>query len=103
MNKTKIKRDDVVKIIAGKDKGKTGKILKIDRQAGRAIVQSINMVKKAVKPKKQGEKGGIIDVEAAIHISNLMLVTKSGAVTRAGYKIEGGQKVRISKKTGDTL
>ncbi len=103
MNKTKMKRDDVVKVIAGKDKGKTGKVLKIDRQAGRVIVQGINMVKKAIKPKKQGDKGGIIEVEAAIHISNLMFMTKGGAVTRAGYQIEGGQKVRISKKTGETL
>jgi large subunit ribosomal protein L24 len=101
--KTKLKKDDQVKVISGKDKGKTGRILRIDTKNGRVIVQGINMVKKAVRPKKQGEKGGIIDVEASLHISNIMLVTKSGDATKAAYKIEGGEKVRISRKTGETL
>ena len=60
-------------------------------------------VKKAVRPKKQGEKGGIIDIEAALHISNVMLTTKSGEPTKAAYKFEGGEKTRISRKTGETL
>lgn len=101
--KTKLRKDDQVKVIAGKDKGKTGKILKIDTKNGRVIVQGINMVKKAVRPKKQGEKGGIIDIEAALHISNVMLMTKSGDITKAAYKVEGGEKIRISRKTGETL
>ena len=92
-----------MKVIAGKDKGKTGRILRIDTKNGRVIVQGINMVKKAVRPKKQGEKGGIIDVEAALHVSNVMLMTKSGEPTKAAYKIEGGEKIRISRKTGEAL
>ena len=101
--KTKIKKDDQVKVIAGKDKGKTGKVLKVDRINLRVVVQGVNMVKKAVKPKKQGEKGGIIDVEASLDISNVSLITKNGKITRIGYKIEGGEKIRISKKNGEAL
>jgi len=101
--KTKIKKNDQVKIIAGKDKGKTGKVLKVDRINYRVVVQGINMVKKSVKPKKQGEQGGIVDVESPIHISNVSLITKNGKITRVGYKVEGGQKIRISRKTGEEL
>jgi large subunit ribosomal protein L24 len=99
----KLKKEDTVMVIAGKDKGKTGKILKIDRVKGRVIVQGLNMVKKAVKPKSQNDKGGIIEVEAALEASNVMILTKKGEPTRIGYKIEGGKKVRIAKKTGEEL
>jgi len=101
--KTKLKRDDTVKILTGKDKGKTGKILRIDRNRGRVYIQGLNMVKKAVRPKSQQEKGGIIEIEAAVALSNVAAVTKNGEATRIGYKIENGKKIRIAKKTGEEL
>src|SRR6056297_505209 len=100
---TKLKRDDTVKILTGKDKGKTGKILRIDRNRGRVYIQGLNMVKKAVRPKSQQEKGGIIEIEAAVTLSNVAAVTKNGEATRIGYKIENGKKIRIAKKTGEEL
>ena len=101
--KTKLKRDDTVKILTGKDKGKTGKVLRIDRSNGRVYIQGLNMVKKAVRPKSQQEKGGIIEVEAPVALSNVAAVTKNGEVTRIGYKVEKGKKIRIAKKTGEEL
>jgi large subunit ribosomal protein L24 len=92
-----------VKILTGKDKGKTGKILRIDRNRGRVYIQGLNMVKKAVRPKSQQEKGGIIEIEAAVALSNVAAVTKNGEATRIGYKIENGKKIRIAKKTGEEL
>ena len=100
---TKIKKGDTVKVISGKEKGKTGKVLRVNRDTGRVIVQGLNIVKKAKKARSQQDKGGIIDIEAALHLSNVMLVTKKGEVTRAGYKFEGDQKVRIAKKTEEEL
>lgn len=101
--KTKIKRDDMVKVIAGKDKGKTGRVIKVDRDKGRVIVQGLNMVRKAVKPKNQNDKGGIIDVEASLHLSNVMLVDKKGNGTRVGFEMKGDKKVRVAKTTGEQI
>lgn len=101
--KTKLKKNDMVKILTGKDKGKTGRIVKIDRDKGRVIVEGLNMVKKTVKPKSAQEKGGIIEVEASLDISNVSIVTKNGGTTRIGIKTEGDKKVRYSKKTGEVL
>jgi len=101
--KTRIKRDDTVKVLTGKEKGKTGRVLKVDRVGGRVIVQGLNMVKKAAKKKSQQDKGGIIEIEAPLHISNVATTTKSGQVTRIGYKFENGKKIRIARKTGEVL
>ncbi len=101
--KTKLKKDDTVKVLTGKEKGKTGRILRIDRQKNRALVQGLNMVKKAVKQKSQQEKGGIIEIEAAIELSNLAFVGKGGKTTRLGYRIENGKKIRYAKKSGDAV
>ncbi len=101
--KTKLKKDDTVKVLSGKEKGKTGRILKIDTVNGRVLVQGLNLVKKAVRKKSQQDKGGIIEIEAPIHISNVALVTKSGQTTRIGYKFEDGKKVRIARKTGEEI
>ena len=87
--KYKLKKEDQVKVIAGKDKGKSGKILKIDREKGKVVVAGLNMIKKAQKPRKQGEKGGIIDIEAPIAISNVMIVCKKCGPTRIGLEGEG--------------
>lgn len=102
--KVRIKKDDTVMVVAGKDKGKTGRVIHIDRKNGRVIVEKCNMVKKTQRPTQNQQKGGIIEIEAPLHISNVMLVDpKSGAPTRIGYKFEDGQKVRYAKKSGKTL
>ena len=102
-HKFKLKKEDTVEAIAGKDKGKRGRILKIHRDTDRVVVEGVNMVKKAMKKRKQQDRGGIIEIEAAIHSSNLMIVCKKCGPTRIGYKIDGGKKVRICKKCGETL
>ena len=100
---TKLRRDDTVAVMAGKDKGKSGKILRIDRENGRVIVQSINMVRKAVKPKRQNDKGGILDIEAAVSISNVQIVCKKCGPTRIGFVVKDGSKDRVCRKCGETL
>ena len=99
----KYKVGDNVKIIAGDQKGSSGKIVKIYRAKNKALVEGINMVKKHNKPNSNNPKGGIIEKEAPIHISNISFVTKDGNATRVGYKIEDGNKVRISTKTKETI
>lgn len=98
----RLKKDDTVKIIAGKDKGLTGKIIKVDPVNERVIVQGANMVKKTMKKQNAQDRGGIVEVEAPIHVSNVALVSK-GSVSKVGYKMENGKKVRYAKKTGEVL
>lgn len=98
----RLKKDDTVKIIAGKDKGLTGKIIKVYPVNERVIVQGANMVKKTMKKQNAQDKGGIMEVEAPIHVSNVALVSK-GSVSKVGYKMENGKKVRYAKKTGEVL
>ena len=101
--KFKLRKEDQVQVIAGKDKGKQGKIVKIDREKGRAIVAGVNMVKKAQKKRKQTDRGGIIEIEAPIQISNVMIVCRKCGPTRIGYKIEGDAKKRVCRKCGEAL
>lgn len=105
--KLHIKVSDSVKVIAGAHKGKTGKILTIDRIKKRAIVEGVNTIKKHVKPQANKEKpeGGIIEKEASIHISNLMVIDpSSGEVTRVGRKKnEEGKAIRYAKKSGEEI
>lgn len=101
--KFKLRKDDLVEVIAGKDKGKQGKIIKIDVDKARAIVGGVNMVKKAMKKRKQNDRGGIVDIEAPLHISDLMIVCKKCGPTRIGYKIEDGKKKRVCRKCGEAL
>ena len=101
--KTKLKKNDVVKVISGKEKGKTGRILRVDRENGRVLIEGVNMVKKAMKKRKQQDQGGIAEIEAPIHISNVMLMTKNGKRTRGAYRFEGDNKVRYGKKSGEAL
>lgn len=98
----RLKKNDTVKIIAGKDKGKIGKIVKVDPETERVIVQGANMVSKTIKKKNPQDKGGIMVVEAPIHVSNVALVSKD-KTSRIGYKFENGKKVRYAKKTGEVL
>ena len=89
------------KTISGKDRGETGKVLAVSPKEGKVIVEGLNMVKKHVKPRRQGETGGIVDAEGAIYASKVMPVCpKCGKATRVGHKIEGDKKVRICKHCG---
>ena len=101
--KYKLRKEDQVQVVAGKDKGKQGKVIMIDREKGRAIVAGCNMVKKAQKKRKQTDRGGIIEIEAAIAISNIMIVCRKCGPTRIGYKIEGDAKKRVCRKCGEAL
>ena len=103
--KLKIKKGDLVKVIAGDSKGSQGKILEVILDKGRAIVEGANMVSKHTKPNAANPNGGIVKQEAAIHISNLMLVdAKTGATTRVGRKLnDAGKLVRVAKKSGEEI
>jgi ribosomal protein L24, bacterial/organelle len=100
MSSIKIKKGDTVKIIAGKDKDKEGKVLAI--KDGRVIVEGINMITKHTKPSAANQQGGILNKEAPIDISNVMYLHK-GKITRIGFKVEDGKKVRVAKTTGDVI
>jgi large subunit ribosomal protein L24 len=102
-HKFKLKKEDTVEIIAGKDKGKRGRILKILRDKDRVVVEGANIVKKAKKRRNQQDRGGIIEIEAAIHSSNVAIVCKKCGPTRIGYKIEGENKTRVCRKCGEAL
>lgn len=98
-----VKKGDVVKVIAGKYKGKEGKILKVLPKTNRVIIEGVNLVKRATRPSQQNPQGGIIEKEAAIHASNVMLVV-NGTPTRVGKRIlKDGSRVRYSKKSGETV
>jgi large subunit ribosomal protein L24 len=98
----KIKKGDLVRVIAGKDKDKEGKVTSIDAKNNKAIVEGINMVTKHSKPSAQNQNGGIVHQEAPIDISNIMLVHK-GKTTKIGYKMDGDKKVRVAKSTGEVI
>ncbi len=102
-HKFKIKKEDTVQIIAGKDKGKRGRVLKILRDKDRIIVEGANLVKKAMKRKSQQDRGGIVEVEAAIHSSNVMIVCKKCGPAKIGFKIDGDKKIRVCRKCGEAL
>lgn len=100
----KIKRNDTVEVIAGKDKGKRGRVLRVIADRDRVLVEHVMMVKKHMKPNPQRNiKGGIAEQESPIHISNVMLVDGEGNKTRLGSRIEGDKKVRVSKASGNTI
>jgi large subunit ribosomal protein L24 len=101
--KYKVRKNDQVQIIVGKDQGKSGRILKVDRDRARVVIEGLNMVSKAVRPKSQNEKGGIIQIEAPLHISDVMIMCKKCGPTRVGYRFEGDNKVRFCKKCGEAL
>ena len=103
MGKLKIKSGDTVRVIAGDHKGSEGKIVKVLLEKNKVIVEGVNMVKKHMKPSAQSPQGGIVEKEASIQISNLSLLTSKGETTRVGYKMEGGKKVRFSKKSNEVI
>ena len=104
MNKLHIRKNDTVCVLAGEDKGKTGKVLKVLVSKNRAIVEGVNIVKKHTKPNAKNTQGGIVEKEASIHISNLM-VMENNVPTRIGRRIDEktGKLVRYSKKSGEVI
>ena len=105
MSKIHIKKGDNVYVLAGEDRGKTGRVLSVLRTKGRAIVEGVNYVTKATKPSAKNPQGGLVKMEAPINLSNIALVDpKSGKPTRGGYRIDdNGKKVRYSKKSGQEI
>jgi large subunit ribosomal protein L24 len=106
--RVKIKKDDLVRIIAGRDKGKTGKVLEVDRFAGKVTVEGVMIVKRHTRPNPSKQiKGGIAEKPMPINISNVMMLTSGGVPTRVGYKLDtvGGKtrRIRIARKGGETL
>ena len=99
----KIKKGDTVQVITGNDAGKTGRVIKIFIDRDRIIVEGVNIVKKHARPTQDNPQGGIIEKEATIHISNIMMVA-GGKPTRVGYKtLEDGRKVKFAKTTGEVI
>ena len=104
MSKIHIRKGDTVIVLAGRDKGKTGKVQKVLVEDNKAIVEGINIVSKSQKPSAQNPQGGIVKQEAPIHISNLSLIDpKSGKATRVSIKHEGKNVIRIAKKSGEEI
>ena len=98
----KIKKGDTVQIITGKDRGKTGRIIRVLTSNNRVVVEGLNLIKKHQRPTQENPQGGIVEKEASIHRSNVMLMDKNKP-TRIGYKIEKGKKIRYSKKSGGNI
>lgn len=103
--KMHVKKDDTVMVISGKDKGKKGRIIAAFPRENRVLVEGVNMVHKHARPTQQNPQGGIINQEAPVHASNVMLIDpKSGLPTRIGYKVlDNGKKVRIAKRSGEEI
>lgn len=100
----KIKKGDTVEVLSGNDKGKTGEVLEIIPKLQKVIVKGVNIRKKHIKPKKQGEEGGIISVECSIHSSKVNVVCpKCNKATRIGIQKEGKEKIRVCKKCGNKI
>ena len=102
MSAIKIKKGDLVKIIAGKDKDKEGKVISVNPKKGAVLVEGVNMVTKHTKPSMANQQGGIVEKEAWLDASNVM-VMHEGKATRVGFKMEGDKKVRFAKTTGKVI
>ena len=102
MSTMKIKRGDTVKVIAGKDKDKEGKVIAVNKKDGKVLVEGVNMLTKHAKPSAANQNGGIVHQEGYIDASNVMYVHK-GQATRVGFKMDGDKKVRFAKKTGEVI
>ena len=106
----RIRRDDTVRVIAGKDRGRTGRVKSVDRNNQRVYVEGLNIIKRHIKPRtlrdtqRAQEIGGIVEMEGPIHVSNVMLIDpQSGEPTRVGVNREGGKRVRVAKKSGKEI
>ena len=106
--KIKIKKDDQVKVITGKDRGKTGRVISVDRKNARVLVEGVSMIKRHTRPNPAKQiKGGIAERESSIHVSNVMVLTPGGVPTRISYRMEGtgasARRVRVARKSGEPL
>ena len=99
----KIKKGDNVVVLAGKDKGRTGQVLRVLPTENRVVVQGVNMVQRHTRPTQADPQGGIKHNEASLHLSNVAIADANGKATRVGFKIDGDKKVRIAKTTGDVI
>ena len=102
MSAMKIKKGDTVTVIAGKDKGKEGKVLAVNAKNSTVLVENVNVVTKHAKPSAANQQGGIVTKEAPLHISNVMLLV-DGKATRVGFQMNGDKKVRVAKATGKVI
>ena len=102
MSTMKIKKGDMVKVIAGKDKDKEGKVIAVDKKDGRVLVEGVNMLTKHTKPSMANQNGGIVHQEGYIDASNVMLL-HNGKATRVGFKMDGDKTVRFAKATGEVI
>ena len=102
MSTLKIKKGDTVKVIAGKDRDTEGKVISVDAEKGKVVVEGVNMITKHAKPNAANPNGGIINQEAAMDISNVMLVV-DGKATKVGFEVKDGKKVRVAKATGEVI
>ena len=102
MSTMKIKKGDMVKVIAGKDKDKEGKVMAVNHEANTVIVEGVNMLTKHTKPSAANQNGGIVHQEGPIDASNVMYIHK-GKATRVGFKMDGDKKVRFAKSTGEVI
>ena len=102
MSTMKIKKDDMVRVIAGADKDKEGKVLAVNKKDGKVLVEGVNMLTKHTKPAMANQNGGIVHQEGPIDISNVMYIHK-GKATRIGFKMDGDKKVRVAKSTGEVI
>ena len=101
--KLKIRKDDTVQVIAGKDKGKRGAVVRVIAKKDAVIVSGINMFKKAMRKRSQQDQGGIAEIEAPLNISNVAIVCKKCGPTKIGFKIDGDKKTRVCRKCGEAL
>ena len=102
MSTMKIKKGDMVKVIAGKEKDKEGKVIAVDKKDGKVLVEGVNMLTKHTKPSMANQNGGIVHQEGYIDASNVMLL-HNGKATRVGFKMDGDKKVRFAKATGEVI
>ena len=104
ITKSKIRKDDTVQVLAGKDKGKRGTVIRVNCKKETVLVSGVNIVKKAMKKRSQQDQGGIAEVEAPLNISNVGIVCKKcGKPVKIGYKFDGDKKIRVCRKCGETL
>ena len=103
IKKSKIRKDDTVQVLAGKDKGKRGTVIRVNCKKETVLVSGVNIVKKAMRKKSQQDQGGIVEIEAPLNISNVAIVCKKCGPTKIGYKIDGDKKIRVCRKCGDVL
>jgi large subunit ribosomal protein L24 len=100
----KVRRDDQVKVISGKDRGKTGRVVKVDRERERVYVEGLNIIKRHQRPRTMQEQGGIIEAPGPIHVSNVQLLDPDGKPSRVGVRRdEGGRRVRVAKRSGKDI